>query len=153
MQLRKATDQDVPAIAELFGNTIRKVNKHDYSPAQIEAWAAGSSWENRWRERFSQQVFIVAENDTELLGFGSMAKDGYLDFMYVHADYQGQGIASAILEGLEQVARDQQNASIYVSVSITARPFFLKRGYHKEQELELDINGLEFINWKMRKHL
>ena len=56
------------------------------------------------------------------------------DRLYVHADHQNQCVATAICDALEQTAP----GNITTHASITARPFFEKRGYKviKEQQVE-----------------
>ncbi len=59
-----------------------------------------------------------------------------MDFIkeFVHSDYQRKGVATAIYNQLEQKVQ----GSIVTHASITARPFFEKRGYKvvKEQQVE-----------------
>lgn len=43
--------------------------------------------------------------------------------MFVHPDYQRQGIASRLLLKAEEYVRIRQGVSVYSEVSITARPF------------------------------
>ncbi len=43
MRLRRYRTEDLPALARLFGETVRRVNYRDYTPAQVEAWAAGEA--------------------------------------------------------------------------------------------------------------
>ena len=55
-----------------------------------------------------------------LVGFGDIDKTGYLDRLFVHADYQRKGIATAICNQLEQAVQ----GNITTDASITAKPFF-----------------------------
>ena len=59
-----------------------------------------------------------------IVGFGDIDRTGYLDRLYVHAEYQGKGIATAICDWLEQTATGR----IMTHASITARTFLEKRG-------------------------
>lgn len=56
----------------------------------------------------------------EIVGFGDMDETGYLDRLYVHKDYQGQGIASAICDELERFAAGK---TFTTHASITAKLF------------------------------
>ena len=47
----------------------------------------------------------IAEIENELTGFSSIEKNGYLDYMYVHKDHQGKGIAKNLLEEIEIIKR------------------------------------------------
>ncbi len=115
-------------MVQLFRTTVQTINRLDYTPAQIQAWVGTDDVTTRekWRQSLAAHVSWVAESNGQLVGFADMAADGYLDRLYVHADYQGMGIASQLVAQLEaQVA-----APCYVTLaSITARPFFEQRGY------------------------
>lgn len=53
-----------------------------------------------WDASFRAHKTIIAVKNGEIVGFGDMDETGYLDRLYVHKDYQGQGIASAICDEL-----------------------------------------------------
>ena len=57
---------------------------------------------------------------------GILDESGYLDRLYVRKDYQRQGIASAICDELERFA---DRKTVTTHAFITAKPFFLHRGY------------------------
>lgn len=76
-----------------------------------------------------------------------MAPGGYLDRLYVHADYQGRGVASAICEELERPVRGK----IVTHASITAKPFFEKRGYRVVREQQVERRGVLLTNYVMEK--
>ena len=82
-----------------------------------------------------------------IVGFGDMASDGYLDRLYVHADHQGQGIATALCDRLEQAVQ----GPITTHASITARPFFEKRGYAVIKEQTVERQGVALTNFVMIK--
>lgn len=56
----------------------------------------------------------------KLVGFCDIDYTGYLDRLYVHKDYQNQGIGTAICNELEQAFTVRK---ITTHSSITARPF------------------------------
>ena len=68
------------------------------------------------------ELFDVIENEV-IVGFGDIDKTGYLDHLFVHADYQGKGIATAVCNQLEQAVQ----GDITTQASITAKPFFWKK--------------------------
>lgn len=151
--IRPATSDDLAEITELFYQTITLVNSKDYDPRQIESWAANAKNTHGWLQRIREQYFIVAELKGQIVGFGSLANDGYLDLMYAHHAFQGQGIASRLITNLEEKAHVWNLTSLYSDVSITARPFFEKQGYAVEQEQAKEVNGVIFRNFLMRKKL
>ena len=82
------------------------------------------------------------------MGFGDIdSNTGYLDRLYVHKDHQGMGIATALCDRLEASA-----AGLLVThASITARPFFEKRGYKLVKEQQIERQGIFLTNYVMIK--
>lgn len=83
----------------------------------------------------------------DIIGFGDMDESGYLDRLYVHKDFQGQGVASAICDELERFAA----GIITTHASITAKPFFQHRGYRVVRKQEVIRRGVALTNFVMEK--
>ena len=78
----------------------------------------------------------------------STRANGYLDRLYVHKDYQGQGIASAICDELERFAAGK---TFTTHASITAKLFFQHRGYHVVRKQEVIRHGVALTDFVMEK--
>ena len=89
----------------------------------------------------------IAVHDGRIVGFGDIDKTGYLDRLFVHADYQKRGIATEICDYLEQTVQ----GSITTHASITARPFFEKRGYKVVKEQQAERQGIYLTYFIMKK--
>lgn len=153
IKLRTAVFEDIPAIVEMYRATVHTVNAADYTPAQLKVWADGAVNYPRWEKAIKDQYFILAEIDGKLAGFSSIAKDGYLDFMYVSRDHQRCGVARTLLNEIERKAWEQKNPEIYSHVSKTARGFFLKMGYEHREDIRDVYKGELFINALMMKRI
>lgn len=155
MLLRRATAADAPRIGQLFYDTITQVNCADYTPAQVEAWRGG--WQNLagWEAKIAAQHFLVAESSASepLGGFASLAPDGYLDFLFVSAAHQRQGIACQLLTTLLTEGVHLHLASVYTDASATARPFFARYGFVVERAQQLLVRGVELLNYRMVRPL
>ena len=137
-ELRKYKNSDCPAIAGLFYDTVHTVNRADYTEEQVNAWAAGKVDLEAW--------------DRSIIGFGDMDETGYLDRLYVHKDHQREGIATAICNVLESEAASRPGVvKITTHASITARPFFLSRGYRAVKEQQVEGAGVLLTNYVMEK--
>ncbi len=79
--------------------------------------------------------------------FGDIDRSGYLDRLFVHSDYQRKGVATAICNQLEQ----EVQGHIVTHASITARPFFEKRGYKVVKEQQVERQGILLTNFVMEK--
>ena len=153
MLLRRATPTDLDAIRQLYHDTITTVNTADYDPTQIANWAANHANLPRWEAALAEQDFFVAEDDSQIVGFSSITSDGYLDFMFVHRDYQRRGIARQLLAAVEEVARQRNLPKIWAEVSITARPFFAAHGYTITERFVKTVAGVSFDDAVMTKEL
>ena len=146
MQLRKYTFADCEKIAELFYHTVHTVNAADYTQEQLNAWASGTVDLDRWHRSFVDHKTLVATDQGVLTGFGDITDSGYIDRLYVHKDYQGRGIGSAICSELEKLV---QTNRFTVHASITAKPFFEKKGYHVVEKQIVQRKGIFLTNYAM----
>ena len=153
MNLRRYRTEDLPALARLFGETVRRVNIRDYTPAQAEAWAAGEADLLTRGDWFRRLYTLVAETDGQIAGYGNVDAAGYLDHLFARWDCQGQGVATAICDALEARCRDLGLEAVTVHASKTALPFFLHRGYRVEREQQVSRRGQTLTNYAMRKTL
>lgn len=147
MKLRKYQQSDCKVLAELFYHTVHTVNAKDYTEEQLNAWATGEVDLEKWNQSFQEHDSFVAVENGMIVGFGDIDHTGYLDRLYVHADYQGQGIATAICDRLEQMVEE----NITTHASVTARPFFENRGYHVIKEQQVERKGIFLTNFVMQK--
>lgn len=150
MKIREYEPSDCTAIAEMFYNTVHSVNAGDYTKEQLDAWTDGNIDLNKWNESFLKHYTVVAVDDDTVVGFGDIDMSGYLDRLYVHRDYQRKGIAALICDDLESSV---DAGTIYTYASITAKPFFEKRGYKAVRKRYVKRRGVTLINYLMEKKM
>lgn len=155
IKLRPYQSSDCKELSELFYNTVHTINRKDYTLEQLDAWADSHVDLAAWDASFLAHHTVVAEEDGRLIGFGDMDQNGYLDRLYVHKDYQGRGIAKALCDCLENRGREVQKAGgcFTTHASITARPFFERRGYRVVKEQQVERRGQKLTNYVMEKLL
>ena len=147
MILRSYEHRDCPVLARLFYDTVHTVNRRDYTQAQVDAWATGEVDLAAWDASLAAHRTLVAEEDGIILGFADMTDDGYLDRLYVHHLHQRQGVAAALCDRLEKTVE----GPVTTHASITARPFFEKRGYRVVKEQQVERRGVLLTNFVMEK--
>lgn len=148
MVIRKYSSSDCEQLAELFYQMVHTVNAKDYTKEQLDVWATGWVDLEKWDKSFSEHYTVVAVENGLIAGFGDIDEAGYLDRLYVHKDYQNQGIATAICDELEQSVRADK---ITTHASITAKPFFEHRGYKVVREQQVIRGGIPLTNFVMEK--
>lgn len=148
MIIREYQSTDCKEITELFYNTVHGVNIKDYTKEQLDVWATGKVDLEKWNQSLLEHYSLVALRDSTIIGFGDIDKTGYLDRLYIHKDYQRKGVASAICDKLEKMVEGK----IVTHASITARPFFEKRGYRLIKEQQVEREGIVLKNYVMEKY-
>ena len=118
---------DLDAVIAIFQGAIREIASKDYDKAQIEDWAQVNR--ARWSERRLSRPTWVAILDQVSVGFADLEPSGHIDMMFVHPAYQGVGVATILLQAVEAAANTLGIRRLYTEASVTARPFFEKRGF------------------------
>ena len=144
MDLRLCTQADLPAVLNLFRTSVHTLCRADYTPAQLSAWAPADTDEAPWARRLQCQTFLLAEEDGDLMGFASLEGD------YVHPRHARRGVGTVLCDALERQCTGQR---ITVHASLTARPFFARRGYRTVEPHEVQRRGETLTNYLMEKEL
>ena len=147
MVIREYRPSDCESLAQLFYHTVHTVNAADYTPEQLDAWATGSVDLARWDRSFQAHYSLVALEGETIIGFGDIDPTGYLDRLFVHGEYQRQGVASALCDRLERAVP----GPIVTHASITARPFFEQRGYRVVRAQQVERRGVLLSNFVMER--
>ena len=153
MIVRLFQPKDVGQIAQLFHDTVRKINIKDYNSAQVTAWSPDNIYFRDWLNICSTKFTYIAEQSELIIGFGELEKNGHIDCFYVHYQYQGQGVGKQIYRTIETKAIALNLPRLYTEASITAKPFFIHQGFIQVQEQQVVCRGEEFINYLMEKRL
>jgi putative acetyltransferase len=151
--IRKALLSDLAALQAVFVDSIQTSCQNDYNPKQIRVWCASIQNTARWERSLREDFFLVAEHSDQLIGFASLHKLSYLDFMYVHPQFQKQGVAGQLYQLLEEEAMRNKVVILQTEASITAKRFFEKKGFSEQAKQEVFIDGISLINYKMSKIL
>ena len=154
LSIRPLTEQDIPEMRELFCTTVLTVNSRDYTIEEVEDWASCGDSIEHWKELLAKNDYIGAlDEQGSVIGFASMNAEGYLHSMFVHKDWQHKGVASLLLSEVEKMAHRYGVHKISTEASITACPFFKKRGYRAVKEQKAKANRLWLTNYVMEKTL
>lgn len=152
-QIRDYRTADAPEIARLFYETVRSVNRADYSEEQVRAWAPHVTDPEEWHTRAAGRRTLVAEEGGEVVGFVELEGDGHLDRFYVRKDAVGRGVGRRLYEAVEREARALGLGRIFTEASITARPFFERQGFRVVRRRTVTVRGVSMTNFAMEKSL
>jgi len=125
----------------------------DYHAELIERWAPHDHDMDQWIDRLAQKNPFVAVVNKEIAGTAEIDTDGFIDYFYVHPRCQGRGIGKALLATLESEAAKLGVSTIFADVSVTAKSFFLSRGFSIVEAKSNIILGHPAPNFRMQKIL
>lgn len=152
ISIRQATIEDMSSVLQIINHEIlHSTSIYDYKPRTLEQQVI------IYREKKNKDFpFIVAEKNEKVVGFGTYGafrfKDAYKftveHSVYVHQDYTGNGIGSALLKELIEIAKLQKmhtmigviDSENMGSISFHERMGFKRSGHLKE-------TGYKFDRW------
>ena len=153
LQIRLFQPEDEAQVAELFQQTVRKINIQHYSEEQVRAWSPDNIYFRNWAEVCSSKFTYIAEKNNQILGFAELNGDGYIDCFYVHHLYQRQQVGSKLYQAIEIKAQESNLIRLYTEASITAKPFFINCGFREIKQQQVVCRGQKITNFLMEKLL
>jgi putative acetyltransferase len=78
--IREYKAEDAQDLANIYYNTIHKVNIQDYTQEQVNVWAPETSLEaTGWMKKFERTKPLVAILNDTVVGFAEFELDGHID--------------------------------------------------------------------------
>ncbi len=151
--IRDFQEEDAPTLWALFFNTVRNVNRRDYTEQQVKAWAQEGFDSQLWLKKMISIQPFVAELDDVIVGYSDVQPSGLVDHFFCHHEYQGQGVGRALMTHVIRQAEAKGRDRIYSEVSITARPFYERMGFTVVNEQQIEVRGATLTNYVMERHL
>ena len=137
MDIRAARLEDAEPAIDLVRRSIVELCREDHEgdALTLEGWLANKSVKNMraWIGTPGSNVFI-AERDGAMAGVGAFTGAGDVILLYVAPALRFSGVSTRLLARLEERARDIGLPRLRLTSSLTARRFFLARGYMEEED-------------------
>ncbi|MGF1569934.1 MAG: GNAT family N-acetyltransferase [Nodosilinea sp.] len=152
VNIRVATAADVPALAELFRQTVLHHAPSYYSPAQTQAWASSGTDNPQFRQLILEVTTYVAVDSTGVLGFAGIGETGYVASAYVRHDCLRQGIGSALMQAVLGYAQTHHLQRLYTEASEFSLGLFQKFGFRIYDTEVVERCGVPFTRYRMELH-
>jgi putative acetyltransferase len=126
--IRRATFDDVDAIADAHLDSIHTIGSQYYSPEIVNDWCAEIKGDLYIKAMGQGEVFFVAVGDNDqVLGFSSHRIDDEIHgvSVYVRGKVVRQGVGTALLRAAEASAISANAHSIHIDASLAAVDFYL----------------------------
>ena len=151
--LRPYLPADARRCAIIFRTSIAELAEEDYSEAQCAAWAALADDAAAFGASLSDMLTLLATRDGEIVGFASLKGVDHIEMIYVAPDHARQGVATALMEALEKIARARGATKLTADVSDTAKPLFDRRQFASQRRNIKQIDDEWLGNTTMSKAL
>ena len=179
MEIKKVTEQALPALIELARSTFiaafSEQNDPDDFAAYVESAFTFAAFKNELDTEGS--VFYLMENDNELIGYfklnhNKIPHDGInlipsfnafkstkmteLERIYLTENMHGKGFAKDMINAAFELAKIEQSAFIWLGVwenNLKAIKFYQKSDFNKFGEHIFMIGDDPQTDWLMRKKL
>ncbi|MCL1141763.1 GNAT family N-acetyltransferase [Shewanella gaetbuli] len=127
-------------ISQLFHLAVQAINHPRYNQAKKDAWSAKPRSQKHWQLKYKRHKAWVAQDHAHnIIGFIGLETDfthqGYINALYVHPNYQHQGVASQLLTSVTQWAKQQQYPQLSVDASYLSKPLFEKHGFKNQRSI------------------
>jgi GNAT superfamily N-acetyltransferase len=178
--IRLATTADIPALRELIAQSVRVLQREDYSAEQLDA-ALGTAYGVDTQLIADETYYVVeaigagGEKVLAACGGWSMRKTLYgsdhgpyrdnamldpardaakIRAFFVHPEWTRRGIASLILKTCEGAAYARGFRRFEMGATLTGVPMYAARGYAKGEQIDVPLpNGLSLTVVRMSKTL
>ena len=129
VSIRPFRDDDARATAQIFFDSIRLGTQDYYDEAQRHAWAPRVPETSKWLSRLKSQTVFVAERNGRVVGFMTLAAEGYIDLAFVAPGAIGRGIGKQLYDAILSEASNLGVPRLHTEASHLARPFFERQGW------------------------
>ena len=155
VSIRDYRPEDVQDLANIYFNTVHRINIKHYTQEQVDAWAPQSWFKSGetegWAKKFARTKPVIAVIGDKIVGFAEFEPNGHIDCFYCHHEWIGKGVGSALMNEILRRAKNNHINRIFSEVSITAKPFFENYNFDVISE-QIDYKkGVGLINYKMER--
>lgn len=156
--VRPAERKDARGILEAHYSAVHDTASRDYPAPILNEWSGPVTPERiEWylTRSFPNETTLVAEVDGKIAGFGAIVEAmSELRAVYVSAQFGNRGVGSALLQGLERLAREKGCKDLHMDSSLTAAGFYRRHGYLEVSRGEHTLRlGSKMACVQMRKTL
>lgn len=139
------------AFLRLMHAAVDGIPSSIYNALQKDKWKAQMLTID-WEDRLKKQHLFTREHKGQLSAFGTL-KGNEIDFLFVAPEYQKQGLATSLLQQIENLARKKALKELTIKASKALFPLCLKLGYTVNKIEEVEMDGVALKRFAMVKPL
>ncbi|MGK0554760.1 N-acetyltransferase family protein [Macrococcus capreoli] len=156
VNIRKATKEDVPKIKKIASMAWYDTYAKIMEAGTIAKFLEAAYNDERLERRIDDSLFLVAENDDEVIGFANFINgtELFLSAIYVNPAFQRKHVGADLLEaGLEYFNEYNELFVEVASNNVLARAFYDKTGFELVREYEEELFGEKVTTGLLKKDI
>ena len=144
INIRVASEADLPELSTLFRQTVLINAPNYYTPSQTEAWASSPDDTAHFRQFILGVNTFVATDKTGILGFAGIGESGHVTSTYVRHDCLHQGVGSTLMQAVLEYAQIHNIQRLYAEASEFSLGLFRKFGFCLHGTEVVEHQGAQF---------
>ena len=144
-------------ISQLYHTAVQSIVHPRYPKLKLNVWSTAPRSAKFWQQQYKRNKAWVMLDNQQVIGFISLETHfkyrGYIDCLYVHPNYQHQGVAGALYKHLQHWAQHQQYPNLTVDASYLSKALFEKMGFTEQHTHYQQKRGQMFTSFYMKKLL
>lgn len=152
-QISRATETDLALMQRLFYQTVTTYGSVLFTKEEIKIYSRLATNKSYWLKKFKKAFIYNAKLNGEIVGSFSMDASGNIEYVFVHQNYQGKGIAKSLYATIEEVAKQENIDTLTTQINILTKGFFEKNGFDIiKNEVEV-VGGDKVVSYSGVKKL
>lgn len=157
MQVRPAKKSDIADISALAVKTFTETFAHGFTKEELEYELRETRSEKYFHPAMEKDDILVACIDNNIIGYIQLSdvketmhnvplcpENQSVNALYIHSDYQGKNIGTALIDAAFEHPRFQKAERIYLDVwgeNKRAYNFYLKYGFKESGTCDVIVDG------------
>ncbi len=152
-QITRATSSDLSLMQRLFYQTVTTYGTMLFTKSEIKIYSRLATNKIYWNKKFEKDFIYNAKLNGEIVGSFSMDSKGNIEYIFVHMNYHGQGIARELYKTIEEVAKKSNINTLTTQINPLTRSFFEKNGFEIVKNAVKVVGGEEVLSYSGVKQL
>ncbi|MBQ4821414.1 GNAT family N-acetyltransferase [Aquimarina sp. MMG016] len=152
-QITRAKDSDLSLMQRFFYQTVTTYGSKIFTKSEIKIYSRLATNKIYWQKKFKEYFIYNAKWNGEIVGSFSMDKTGSIEFIFVHMEYHGKGIANQLYDKLEEIARENNIKILTTPINLLTKSFFEKQDFEIIKNSVNVVGGEEVVTYSGVKKL
>ena len=153
LRIRDFIEGDAIELRRVFMSSIHTIARGFYTGEQLQAWAPAVHDEEAWARKMAAMRPFVAVVRDQVAGYADLQPAGHIDHFFVAGGFAGQGVGTALMRHLLEVAAARGLSRLTADVSLSAEAFFARHGFVVDARQTVEARGVALANARMSKVL